>query len=433
MRHGDKLHKTVAVSIAIENGTHWSGVTDPRRDLGSGRLGGLPRRERRTRCSSIARATANSARDMRAPCRRLEEPWCSVDRTRSIGSDGDCINDHRAFGVSYALRNLMRERSRRPCDDLRTLRREALSVRRVRAGTSRRQCRRNGNGCDGCDRAHHSHRQPVPSAGWVQTNSAVIPSKTYNKSEFTMNGSTKPARFPTDNLRTLVAAHASRDGIRRRWSGRTIAKASARVMVQLVITVPFAYRRTAVAAAVAAAGACCVPHIARAQRTGSNATVAANASHAIGTIKGRIVLPQASRPTGLGSVSVRRFPDSAFVNGAFPDSVGAFVVAGLPTGRYVVRIRVLGYLPIVRPDVRISSESSSVDLGDIPLVPAAVRLESQTITADQPDVALEPDRSSYSVKNLATTAGGTALDVLRHLPGVSVDATGLLPVQWTHR
>lgn len=236
-----------------------------------------------------------------------------------------------------------------------------------------------------------------------------------------MEGSTNPTGHPTDDARNAATARASREAVRKRRSGRPIVSCIVSRMARAAVAVGPAVRGAA--AAVAVALACGVPASAGAQRGGDSVSAAANAAHAIGVIKGRIVLPQAPRRVIGGSVSVRRLRDSAFMNGAFVDSTGAFVVAGLPADRYAVRIRVLGYAPVVRSDVRISPDSARVDLGDIPLVRTAVRLEAQTITADQPDVVLAPDRSSYSVKKLTTTAGGTAIDVLRHLPGVAVDAT----------
>jgi outer membrane receptor protein involved in Fe transport len=125
-----------------------------------------------------------------------------------------------------------------------------------------------------------------------------------------------------------------------------------------------------------------------------------------------------------GSITVRRLPDTSFAGGALPRPDGSFRVDGLAAGRYTVRIRALGFAPLVRPEVVVSVAQPIVDLGTLTLsAAAATKLEGQVVTAERDEVALAPDRNSYSTKNMTTASGGTAVDVLRNVPSVEVDGS----------
>jgi outer membrane receptor protein involved in Fe transport len=153
-------------------------------------------------------------------------------------------------------------------------------------------------------------------------------------------------------------------------------------------------------------------------------TPAPRSPNAIGEIRGRLVETGTNRPITGGSITVRRADrDSAFAGGALPKPDGTFRVDGLTAGRYVVRVRALGFAPLVKSDVVIGTAQPIVELGDLVLKGTVTTLEGQTVVAERDEVALAPDRNSYSTKNMATASGGTAIDVLRNVPSVEVDGT----------
>jgi ferric enterobactin receptor len=142
-----------------------------------------------------------------------------------------------------------------------------------------------------------------------------------------------------------------------------------------------------------------------------------------GEIRGRLVDSTTGHAIATGSVSVRRVGDSAFVTGALPKEDGSFQVSGLQTGRYTVRVRSIGFGPVVRNDVAITAAHPVVDLGAIGLNAVAAKLDATQTVAEREDVVLSPDRTSYSVKNMPVASGGTAVDVLRNIPLVEVDGS----------
>lgn len=143
----------------------------------------------------------------------------------------------------------------------------------------------------------------------------------------------------------------------------------------------------------------------------------------IGEIRGTVADSVSGRALPGASITVRRADDSSFAGGALPDVDGTFRVAGLITGRYTLRIRALGFGPVIRGGLVISADGQILKVGTIRLSPVATRLEQLDVVAEREEAVIAPDRTSYSTKNMTAAAGGTAIDVLRTIPQVEVDGS----------
>ena len=139
-----------------------------------------------------------------------------------------------------------------------------------------------------------------------------------------------------------------------------------------------------------------------------------------GEIRGKVV-DSTGQPVSNASITVRTGKDTSFAGGTLPRPDGTFVVDGLRPGAYALRIRAIGYAPIIRGDIAVTLQSAA-DLGTVTMQPAVARLADQVVIAERDDVTLSPERNSYSVKAMATVSGGNAVDALRNVPSVDVDA-----------
>jgi ferric enterobactin receptor len=142
-----------------------------------------------------------------------------------------------------------------------------------------------------------------------------------------------------------------------------------------------------------------------------------------GEIRGRVVDSVSGRAVPTASITVRRASDSSFASGALVREDGTFKVEGLSPGTYVVRVRSLGFAQLSRPNVAITADRPIADLGTIGLKTVAAKLETQNVTAEREETVVQPDRTVYSTKNMPAATGGTAIDVLRNIPQVEVDAS----------
>jgi len=65
----------------------------------------------------------------------------------------------------------------------------------------------------------------------------------------------------------------------------------------------------------------------------------------------------------------------------------------------------------------------------VSLTAAPLELQAAVVTAVRPDVQLAPDRSTFVVRDMPTTRGGSALDVLRNVPAVDVDIDNVVSLR----
>jgi len=158
-------------------------------------------------------------------------------------------------------------------------------------------------------------------------------------------------------------------------------------------------------------------------RLAAQAAGATRTAAGVGEVVGRLTDSASHRPVLTGSITVRRGGDSTFAGGALPKPDGSFRVDGLAPGRYTLRVRAIGFAQVVRGDIVITKEKPLVDVGVIALTTVATKLDAAQVVAEREETVLAPDRNSYSVKNMTTASGGTAVDVLRNIPLVEVDGS----------
>lgn len=148
-----------------------------------------------------------------------------------------------------------------------------------------------------------------------------------------------------------------------------------------------------------------------------------------GEIRGRVVEAASQNPIGVATVSVTVPGAATPAASVSSGDDGAFRVAGLRPGRYRVRIRAMGYTPLLLPPVEILASSPRVDVGTVTLTAAPVELLPLDVTEQQSDVQFAPDRNTFVVRDLPSTRGGTALDVLRNVPAVDVDIDNVVSLR----
>jgi ferric enterobactin receptor len=139
-----------------------------------------------------------------------------------------------------------------------------------------------------------------------------------------------------------------------------------------------------------------------------------------GQIRGK-VLGGAGQPVPNASISVRHAKDTSYAGGTLPRPDGNFVVDGLKPGTYIVQVRAIGFSPVTRGNVAVTLKAPA-DLGTVTIQATATVLAQSVVLAERENVTLAPERNSYAVKSMASVSGGNAVDALRNVPSVEVDA-----------
>jgi outer membrane cobalamin receptor len=168
----------------------------------------------------------------------------------------------------------------------------------------------------------------------------------------------------------------------------------------------------------------CLPAGAQSVPPPATAPVAAS-----GEIRGRLVNAATGAPIAGATADVTSPPAPGTIGRALSDADGRFRVERLRTGRYVVRIRAIGFAPRELSAIALGDASPSVDLGRIMLTAVAVEMQRVVVTSQQERVQLAPDRNTYVMKDMPSTRGGNALDVLRNVPAVDVDIDNVVSLR----
>jgi len=148
-----------------------------------------------------------------------------------------------------------------------------------------------------------------------------------------------------------------------------------------------------------------------------------------GAVRGTLLEVGTGQPVSFASVVLLRAgADSAFVAGAQADEAGAFALAGVPPGQYVLRATAVGYRT-GRRAISLTAAAPALNLGVLRLRPAATQLRDVVITAERPLVSGGLDKRVVDVTKDLTVTGGTALDALQNVPSVTVDQTGAVSIR----
>ena len=112
------------------------------------------------------------------------------------------------------------------------------------------------------------------------------------------------------------------------------------------------------------------------------------------------------------------------------DKKGEFNIDNLPvTGNFKLRVSSIGYKAF---DTKVSFDAGSSDpshaaikdLGNFKLFIDAAQLEAITVNANKPLLQMYLDKKVYNVEKDLAAAGGTAVDIMKNVPGVLVDMDG---------
>jgi outer membrane receptor protein involved in Fe transport len=148
----------------------------------------------------------------------------------------------------------------------------------------------------------------------------------------------------------------------------------------------------------------------------------ASAQMIAGSLRGTVLDSASRQPVGYATVVLLPpAPATQPVAGTTTDAQGTFVLAGLAAGEFRVQVSFVGYGTRARP---VAVSAGVRDIGEILLPAAAQQLGEAVVVGRKPLVEVRPDRLVYNAGQDASNAGGTATDVLRKAPLLTVDGQG---------
>lgn len=141
------------------------------------------------------------------------------------------------------------------------------------------------------------------------------------------------------------------------------------------------------------------------------------------TISGQLFDESSNESMPFVNVALLLESDSTLVTGALSDNEGRFSISNVNKGNYLVICSFVGYLPTT-VNVVVNGNNPFFDLGRIILKPSITDLESVTVSGERATVSESLEKKVFNVADNATQVGGSVLDAMKNLPGVSVDQDG---------
>lgn len=106
-------------------------------------------------------------------------------------------------------------------------------------------------------------------------------------------------------------------------------------------------------------------------------------------------------------------------------SGGEFSISDPINGDYYLIIQLMGYQPYTSERIAFRN-GTPIDIGTVPLEPIESLLQEVTVVGNRSAVIYKLDRKKISGSASLSASGGTAVDILRTIPSVRIDADGEL-------
>ncbi len=145
---------------------------------------------------------------------------------------------------------------------------------------------------------------------------------------------------------------------------------------------------------------------------------------AIGKIKGVIQDYKSKLPVEFSTIALYRKKDSTLITGTVADSKGAFEISALEFRRYYMKINFIGYKLLTIDTLMIRPNRIEINMGTILLHTSSEQLDEVEVSTAKSSMTLGIDRKIFNVEKSIVSDGGSAADVLKNIPSVSVDIDG---------
>ncbi|QCR23045.1 outer membrane beta-barrel family protein [Pontibacter sp. SGAir0037] len=141
-----------------------------------------------------------------------------------------------------------------------------------------------------------------------------------------------------------------------------------------------------------------------------------------GVIKGVVADSANAAKLGFVTVVLKEAGKDQAIKSTYTKDNGSFEISGLPYNKYQLIINYMGYQRKTIDIANLSATHTTVDLGSILLTSTTTQLKEVEVTAEKLLVTQDVDKIAYNVDADPESQTLTALDMLRKVPLLSVDA-----------
>ena len=141
---------------------------------------------------------------------------------------------------------------------------------------------------------------------------------------------------------------------------------------------------------------------------------------AFGQVSGRLTTAT-GQPIPFANVLLLKSSDSSLVKAALTDEKGAYRIAPVTPGQYLLRYSNIGYQVFTSAPFILSAAQPQKDAGTLVLAEDTRQLGEVVVRAEKPLFQPRTDGMVVNVQNSLLTKGSSALNVLERSPGVMID------------
>lgn len=151
-----------------------------------------------------------------------------------------------------------------------------------------------------------------------------------------------------------------------------------------------------------------------------------NKMHRNGVLQGTVIDSITNRPIQYASISLISLRTNDIVTGGVTNDYGKFDISQIPAGRYNISIEYIGYVRQIKGPLKFNPRENSMhhNLENIKLVQSALAFQDVEVQGERPLFIQTINKKIFNVEQNTLSSGGSALDVLRQVPGVDVDIDG---------
>lgn len=140
-------------------------------------------------------------------------------------------------------------------------------------------------------------------------------------------------------------------------------------------------------------------------------------------ISGKIVDQQNQEVLPFSTISLIEKESEKLITGAVSDGEGRFEISGDLKGKYLLKVSFIGFKEFTK-DVLIGELNTYFDIGTVQLIPTSEQMDEVSIKAKKATISSGMESKSFSMDENIAQSGGSVLDAMKAMPGVSVDQEG---------
>lgn len=150
------------------------------------------------------------------------------------------------------------------------------------------------------------------------------------------------------------------------------------------------------------------------------------------TVSGTVKDKSSKQNVAYGNVVIKNEKDSSFVSGTVTNDAGLFTIGNVTPGNYILEVSFMGYNSRVQP-LLVGRLSEFLDIGIIEIEENSTTLTEVVITGNKDAVAETLDKKTFDITDNISQGGGSLLQVMKNLPGITVGQEGGVQLRGSSR